>query len=131
MISQAAAYSLRAVLCLAADDGQWLTTRQIASRTGVPASYLAKLLQLLARDGLVASQRGLGGGHCLKRPADQISLMDVVHVADRTHRTPTAQGNGRSFALGPGFDRIVQAFEKELSRVSVSTVLAELPEPAA
>ena len=64
MISQTAEYALRAIVYLA---GQELpqTTQQIAATTRVPAGYLSKVLQALARGGLVHSQRGLHGGFTL------------------------------------------------------------------
>ena len=51
MFSQTAEYALRAVACLARESGGAMTTRQIADAVRVPAGYLSKILQALARGG--------------------------------------------------------------------------------
>jgi len=43
---------------------------------------LAKIFQLLGQAGIVKSHRGVKGGFSLGRPADQISLRDVVEVCE-------------------------------------------------
>lgn len=85
MISQSAEYSLRAVLCLA-DAGTALTTHQIAAATRVPAGYLSKVLQNLARAGIVTSQRGLNGGFTLARAAEELTLLEVVASVEKSRR---------------------------------------------
>lgn len=54
----------------------------IARATRVPESYLRKVMQLLARAGLVASHRGARGGFSLARDAAEISLRDIVEAID-------------------------------------------------
>lgn len=54
----------------------------IAKATRVPESYLRKVMQLLARAGLVASHRGARGGFSLARDAAEISLRDIVEAVD-------------------------------------------------
>jgi Rrf2 family protein len=89
MFSQTAEYALRAVVALADSPEGPLTTHQIAERTKVPANYLAKVLQSLSRAGIVSSQRGLGGGSVLARPAAQISVYEVIESVDPIHRIRT------------------------------------------
>jgi Rrf2 family protein len=71
---------------LANDGGGPRTALEIAGAARVRAGYLAKVLQLLARAGLVTSQRGLGGGFALARPAREISVLDVVQAVEPLHR---------------------------------------------
>ena len=54
----------------------------MADELGVPAQYLAKVLQDLARTGLLQSTRGRGGGFRLARPSDEIHLLEVVEAID-------------------------------------------------
>ncbi len=86
MIPQAVEYSLRAMALLSQHPGQALTVRAIATRGQVPRPYLSKLLQGLARAGLVRSQRGIGGGYTLTRDPATITLADVVHVIEPLKR---------------------------------------------
>jgi Rrf2 family protein len=55
---------------------------EIAEATRIPQSYLRKVLQLLARGGLVASHRGVRGGFSLARDARSITLQHVVEAID-------------------------------------------------
>jgi Rrf2 family protein len=76
-----------ALAVLAAQSaGIYLGAADIASRIGAPANYLGKLLQTLARAGLVESRKGLGGGFRLARPAERISLRDVVDPIEPLER---------------------------------------------
>jgi Rrf2 family protein len=52
--------------------------RVLALACGEPAPFLAKILQKLARAGVLRSKRGRTGGFVLGRPASEISLADVV-----------------------------------------------------
>jgi Rrf2 family cysteine metabolism transcriptional repressor len=72
-------YGVRAVLDLAERAGQGpVQSEAIAKRQGVSEAYLDQLLTLLRRADLVRSVRGPRGGHELARPADEITLMDVL-----------------------------------------------------
>ena len=82
MLSQTAEYALRAVLAIAAEDGQPVGAAQLAERLGIPQNYLSKTLHQLARAGVLDSTRGKLGGFQLGRPADRIPLMEVVGTFD-------------------------------------------------
>jgi len=82
MISQTAQYALRAMVYLAQYPGSSHTNQQIARVTRVPLGYLAKVLQNLSRAGLITSRRGLGGGFALAKPAEEISIYEVVQAVD-------------------------------------------------
>ena len=86
MISQSAEYALRAVMWLAGHPEATLSTPEIARRTMVPAGYLSKMLQALARAGLVASTPGRAGGFVLTRPPNRISVLDVINAVGRLPR---------------------------------------------
>ena len=78
-ISTRGEYGIRALLYLAlAGGGRPVSSREIADRQGIPPDYLRQILARLSRASLVSSVRGPGGGHTLGRPADEISLEQVV-----------------------------------------------------
>lgn len=81
-----AQYAIRALSCLAAHDREIVLGRELAEQTGVPASYLSKVLLDLNRAGLVEATRGTGGGYRLARPAAEIFLMEVVDPVDNVSR---------------------------------------------
>ncbi len=74
-------YGLRALLVLAASDKP-MTSRALASDQDLPAGFLSAILNDLRRAGLVTNQRGHDGGYCLARPADAITVADVMRVLD-------------------------------------------------
>lgn len=86
MFSQTVEYALRAIVALAKGPEQMLTTQQIADITHVPAYYLSKVLISLAKAELIHGTRGTGGGYTLARPADRMSLLDVVSAVDAIKR---------------------------------------------
>lgn len=91
LLSQTAEYALRAIVCLGTHAGQPLTAAQIATSTHVSVPYLAKVLRLLSRGGLIDSQRGLHGGFTLSRPLKSITIYDVMAAVDplpRIERCP-------------------------------------------
>ena len=87
MITKTGIYGIRAMLALAPlPAGESAGAARIAEVVDVPQSYLSKLLQILVRDGLVRSQRGVGGGFQLARKAEAISLFDIVESLERIER---------------------------------------------
>jgi Rrf2 family transcriptional regulator, iron-sulfur cluster assembly transcription factor len=81
LISRTAQYALRAMAVLASHQDR-LTVRQLAETVGAPPPYLARIVMLLANEGLVTARRGPGGGLRLGRPSDEISLMNIVACFD-------------------------------------------------
>ena len=63
-------------------DGARLSATELSDETGVPLPTAQKLMQQLARHGLLIGQRGAGGGYALARPAAEISLADVVEAVE-------------------------------------------------
>lgn len=82
MLSQASSYATAAMGFVAAAGGKPAQVREIAESAGIPAPYLAKIVQTLAKRGLVLTQRGVGGGVTLARPAAEISLHDICEALD-------------------------------------------------
>ncbi|MBK8207051.1 MAG: RrF2 family transcriptional regulator [Planctomycetes bacterium] len=83
MFSQASEYALRALTELARyPAGEWVLVTQIADPLAIPVHYLAKVLQTLARRGVLESQRGRQGGFRLAKPAWDITAYDVVRELD-------------------------------------------------
>jgi Rrf2 family protein len=76
-ISEASSLALHTACLLAAHPGERILTRDAAALFEVSEAHLAKVMQRLVKVGIVRSVRGPGGGFTLKKPAADISLMDV------------------------------------------------------
>ncbi|QDS97574.1 RrF2 family transcriptional regulator [Adhaeretor mobilis] len=83
MFSQTAEYAVRAVVWLAQHkEGGPVGNQTIAEGTQVSVSYLAKILQALAKAELLSSRRGAGGGFELISDIGQLTVLDVVNAVD-------------------------------------------------
>lgn len=81
--SRSAEYAIRAFVNLAqVPGGKYAMVKQIAEQEEIPAHFLAKILQQLARKGLLRSSKGPTGGFSLRVPADSISLLNLVEALD-------------------------------------------------
>ena len=74
-------YALRAMLELAAAGGL-VKAEQLAAAQAIPRKFLESILVQLRHAELVASQRGVEGGHALARPASDISVADVIRAVE-------------------------------------------------
>jgi Rrf2 family cysteine metabolism transcriptional repressor len=54
----------------------------VAERRGMPVQFLEQLFSTLRRSGLLDSRRGMRGGYTLARPADEITVLEVVQALD-------------------------------------------------
>jgi Rrf2 family protein len=87
MISKTGLHAVRAVLALARlPVGAYAGAVKVAQEIDAPQNYLGKLLQGLAREGLVESQKGLGGGFRLARDPRKITLFDIVDPFEQLSR---------------------------------------------
>ncbi len=86
MYSQTAEYALRAMSCLALHPTELVPTTTLSLQTRVPSNYLAKVLQLLAAENLIAGRRGVGGGYKLSRSPEHITLLQVINAVSPVHR---------------------------------------------
>lgn len=82
-LSKKTDYALMAMkhLALQGDRGS-SSAREIAEQYDIPVELMAKVLQQLARKGLLASHQGTRGGYQLARSAMTISVADVIQAVD-------------------------------------------------
>jgi Rrf2 family protein len=84
MLSSRAKYALRAALVLAeeATTERWTSAQVIAERSDTPRKFLEAILVQLRDQGVIQSRRGPVGGHRLLRPAEEITVADVIRIID-------------------------------------------------
>ena len=81
--SRSAEYAIRAFIFLATvPEGKYAMVKQIAEQCDIPAHFLAKILQQMARKGFLRSSKGPTGGYCLRMPPDEISMLQLVDTID-------------------------------------------------
>ncbi len=107
-------------------SGEARSARDLALETGLPLPMVGKILKLLVREGLLASQRGARGGYRLGRPAGQIYVADIVRALEGpiaiTECVETGPGECRFLAccsLQPTWVRINQAIQQVLQGISL------------
>jgi Rrf2 family nitric oxide-sensitive transcriptional repressor len=71
-------YSLRVLIYLAAEPGRRATIAEICAAFDIKANHLSKVVHHLGKCGWVETTRGVGGGLCLGKPADDIRIGEVV-----------------------------------------------------
>jgi Rrf2 family transcriptional regulator, iron-sulfur cluster assembly transcription factor len=99
MLSTTSEYALRALSRLARQpQGEAMLGRDLAKAAEIPANYLSKVLLTLRNAGLVDTTRGSGGGYSLRKPANEIYLIDVVELFEEISRTKPACFLGHSRA---------------------------------
>jgi Rrf2 family protein len=81
-ISAKTDYAVRAAAALAAESGGPVKGETIASGQGIPQKFLENILSDMRHAGLIRSQRGADGGYWLARPADEITVADVIRAVD-------------------------------------------------
>ena len=130
MFSQTVEYALRALVALAAHPGQPQTNGQLAKITKVPGPYLSKVLQLLTKEGLVETHRGIHGGFCLSRPAKQITILEAVNAVDPIQRIKLCplglKAHGKRLCpLHKKMDAALEQMEQAFASTTLADVLSE------
>ncbi len=82
-ISQSCDYAIQGLIYLASkQETKPIAVDEVAQARSVPKHYLSKIFQLLMRYGLISSYRGIGGGYLLARPADEITIRQVLEAVE-------------------------------------------------
>ncbi|MBT9557435.1 MAG: Rrf2 family transcriptional regulator [Myxococcales bacterium] len=76
-------FALRTLVRLAASPSRLASTDVLAREIGVPRNHVHKVVQSLSEAGFVATTRGNGGGVRLARPAESVTLGEVVRWFER------------------------------------------------
>ncbi|MGE4056051.1 MAG: Rrf2 family transcriptional regulator [Vicinamibacterales bacterium] len=138
-LSKKADYALMAMKHLAINGDRGASSaREIAGQYDIPIELLAKVLQRLARRGLLLSQQGTRGGYQLARTPALISVADVIQAIDgpvAVTACSTEEGSCEQYAKCNVRDPLWKVRERILAALGECTIAelaAEtLPTPAA
>lgn len=127
MLSKTAEYALRTVACLAREPDGNLAADLIAEQTQTPRRYLHRVLQDLARAGLVHSRSGPHGGYALADDADRITILQVVKAVspiERIRHCPLGLPSHTHLCpLHRELDRSYAATEAAFGRVTIGQLM--------
>jgi len=128
-MSAKAEYGVRAMIQLAAAaPGVVVKTDDLAQAQGIPAQFLVDILSDLRADRLVRSHRGREGGYELARPAEQISIADVLRCIDGPLASVRDIGLGDLPYSGPtaALTDVWRALRASMRAVLETTTLADV-----
>src|SRR5271163_491990 len=136
-LSKKADYGLIAMKHLANHrDQHACSASEIAEEYGISSTLMAKVLQKLAKDGLVAAKHGATGGYQLTREADRISALEVLTAIDGPvliTSCVTSHGNcdaTERCSVREPLRRVNESILTVLSAVTISQMSEEPHEPA-
>jgi Rrf2 family protein len=126
-------YAVRAMLAVTAEHPQLVKAATLAAAQDIPLSFLQGILLDLRRAGLLHSHRGVDGGYALARPAEDISVGDVVRAVGgalttvRGMPTTTATYHGAATGLRDVWVAVEVAIQgvvdhKTLAELSLTTL---------
>ncbi|MBI2091887.1 MAG: Rrf2 family transcriptional regulator [Deltaproteobacteria bacterium] len=126
-ISDAASIAIHAMALLAARKNETVTAPEAAKRLEVSEAHLSKVMQRLAKAGLVSSVRGPGGGFSLTRNSNKITLLEVYESIDGqiTYSNclfDTAICNSDNCVFGELLGNVNKEVKTYLSRTKLSDV---------
>ena len=127
-ISAKGEYAIKAMVDLALHDGQDLQPIQdVAARQGIPQRYLEQVLLQLKRSGFLYARRGSAGGYRLSRPADQVTVGELLRAVDGPSAGPDApRRGGRGEDAAAGLHELWQEIEEAVASVVDRTTLDDL-----
>jgi Rrf2 family transcriptional regulator, nitric oxide-sensitive transcriptional repressor len=122
--SQLAIY---AVLELIAHPDRSLTVSEIGARYGVSNHHLAKVMNVLARAGLIRSARGAGGGYQFSGNARRTTLLDLIELFEKVgpvdpEDAGSAEGSGETRALLEVLREIDDIARATLGSITLATL---------
>ena len=134
-ISAKADYAVRAAVHLASVSQGPTTAESIAAAQGISPKFLESILASLRTSGLVRSQRGAHGGYWLSRPADDITVADVIRAVEgplasvRGQRPEHVHYDGAAVPLADVWIAVRASMREVLEHVTLADVATgRLPE---
>jgi len=116
-------------LLMTAPRGEYRSAREIAATYDIPPALMAKLLQRLARKGLVASHHGIKGGYQIVRPASEITLREIIEALEGPMTAPDCRHASPEECRGAGLcdgRRPVRAVQRKIAELLGRTTLRDL-----
>jgi len=135
MISRTGKYALQILGYLASHSQKRHSGKEIASGLGIPANYLGKILNILAKHGFVDSKKGWGGGFLLKESAKDSPISEVLSLIEGPE---VAGKEGCLFGwpeckdenpcpLHEDWSKILEAYGEMIGKLTIKDLATNLP----
>ena len=127
-LSRTVSYAVRATLQLAQSETEGpVPCSKLAAEGKMPERFLLQILRNLVTHGILRSTRGVDGGYALVRPADQISLLEVIEAIEGPYDSTVEMGEGLSEdskgKLRDALDEVTDTTRKQLEAIKLSQLL--------
>jgi FeS assembly SUF system regulator len=129
-------YGIVLLTCFANGSNSLRNARDLAAETGQPLPTVSKILKILARQGLLESQRGVNGGYRLARVATDISVADIITALEGPIAITECLDDSAddcsyeaSCPCRPNWERINVAIRSALTGVPLTDMIPRFPLP--
>src|SRR5262245_45663545 len=134
-LSRTVSYAVKATLQLAQLEADApVPCSKLASEGKMPERFLLQILRNLVTHGILRSTRGVDGGYALVRPADQISLLEVIEAIEGPYDATLEMGEGLSAnaqqKLQEALSGVTRSTRKQLEAIKLSQLLKAPQLPA-
>jgi len=122
-------YAFRVLIYLALDPERRVTINDIATSYGISKNHLMKVVNLLAKEGIVTASRGANGGLILSKPADEIMVSEIVRLTEDSFRPVECFRPDNQCIISPAcgwkvvLGEALQAFNDVLAKYSVQDLI--------
>ncbi len=122
-ISKKAEYALRAVLAMCRGaQGAVFSIQSLALDEHIPLKFLEQILLVLRKGGILHSKRGAGGGYTLAKPANRITLGEIIELVDGPIEILPGGGSASS-GLAVIFQELRADMQSWLAKLTMAEVI--------
>ncbi|MCU0879485.1 MAG: Rrf2 family transcriptional regulator [Pirellulaceae bacterium] len=127
-LSRTVAYAVRATMQLAQSESEGpVPCSRLASDGKMPERFLLQILRNLVTHGILRSTRGVDGGYTLVRPANEISLLEVIEAIDGPYDAGVADTEANSddsaAQIRQALSQVTDTTRKQLEAIKISQLL--------
>jgi Rrf2 family protein len=133
-LTRASSYALHAVAFMAAQKhDKPVASHNIAQARGIPERFLLKVLKPLVSARVLLSIKGPNGGYRLAKPANQISMLDILEAVDGPIRGQAPFSEDNNGPLNEKLEAICKqsadSVRKHLEKIRISDLVSGKKEP--
>ena len=121
LISTRGRYALRVLIDMAEHQADGvIPLKEVAKRQEISEKYLEAILKTLVKNGVITGTRGKGGGYRFNRPAEQVTVGEILRMTEESLASVSCLEKGaaacarashcRTLPLWEGLDRVIQEY---------------------